>query len=137
MVRDDGLVTTLEEVPEKLSGVMKDAEVVVAVASGIATPSPGIDIVRRDPKDAPYIYNTDHYMVVEKLTAHPDYLSFVRRAGVQDSEELRRTVNSWVWIVGPFRDPAAHWSIEVPQHIQTAKAKAEQAARGDGGLAGA
>ena len=46
MVRQDGAVTWLEGVPEKLSGAMKDAEVVVAVASGIANPSPGIDIVR-------------------------------------------------------------------------------------------
>jgi hypothetical protein len=48
LVRQDGEVTALEQVPEKLSGVMRDAEVVATVASGVANPSPGMDIVRKD-----------------------------------------------------------------------------------------
>jgi hypothetical protein len=114
MVRPDGAPTRLEQIPDKLSGVLKTAEVVVAVASGIANHTPGIDIVRKDPRDAPFIFNTDHYIVVEKLTQHPDYSSFVRRAGVQDSEELRDALDSWVWIIGPKRDPENHWSKEIP-----------------------
>jgi len=70
MVRVDGATTRLERIPAKLSGVLKSAEIVVAVASGIANPSPGIDIVRKDPRDAPFVFNTDHYIVVEKLTQH-------------------------------------------------------------------
>jgi len=126
MVRYDGAVTRLEQIPEKLSGVLKDAEAVVAVASGIANPSPGIDIVRRDPDDAPFVFNSDHYTVVEKLTGHPDYSSFVRRAGVPDSEELRTAIDSWVWIIGPTRDPEFHWSKEIPEFIRRATAKTEQ-----------
>ena len=36
IVRHDGAVTKLEEIRHKLSGVQRDAEVVIAVASGIA-----------------------------------------------------------------------------------------------------
>ena len=125
-VRRNGAVTRLEEVPEKPSGVRKDAEVVVAVASGIANPSPGIDIVRKDQGNAPFVYNTDHYTAVAKLTGHPKYFSFVRRAGVQNSDELRRAIDSWVWIIGPSRDPAVHWSKEIPEYIGAAKEKTGQ-----------
>ena len=73
LVRVDGAPTVVEQIPEKLSGVMRDAEVVAVAASGIANPNPGINIVRKDVKDAPMIYNTDHYTVVERITSHPDY----------------------------------------------------------------
>jgi hypothetical protein len=63
LVRSDGRPTVVEQVPEKLSGVMRDAEVVAVAARGIANPNPGIDIVRKDLKDAPTIFNTDHYTV--------------------------------------------------------------------------
>jgi hypothetical protein len=99
--------------------------VVIAVASGIANQSPGLEIVRRDPADAPFIYNTDHYTVIENLTGHPEYLTFVRRAGVQDSIELRSAIDSWVWILGPTRDRAVHWSKEIPGYIRDAKEKAD------------
>ena len=126
IVNHDGSVTKLEEIPHKLSGVQKDAEVVVAAASGIANARPGIDIVRKDPKDAPYIYNTDHYTVIETLTCHPEYASFVSRAGVRDSEELRKAIDLWIWIIGPSREPGIHWSTEIPAHIRLAKEKSEQ-----------
>jgi hypothetical protein len=60
LVRSDGTPTVVEEIPDKLSAVMRDAEVVAVTASGIANPNPGIDIVRKDVNDAPMIYNTDH-----------------------------------------------------------------------------
>lgn len=119
----DGSVTKLEEIPHKIAGVQTDAEVVVAVASGIANICPGIDIVRKDPKDAPFIYNTDHYAIIEHLTHHPEYTTFVRRAGVCDSIELRQAIDSWVWIIGPLREPSTHWSTEIPQFIKNAKYK--------------
>jgi hypothetical protein len=122
LVRVDGLATVVEQIPEKLSGVLRDAEVVAVAASGIANPNPGIDIVRKDLKDAPTIYNTDHYRVVERLTANPDYRSIVKRTNVQDSKALRETLDSWVWIIGPERDPANHWT-QVPEYIRNATKK--------------
>ena len=79
LVRVDGLPTVVEQIPEKLSGVIRDAEVVAVAASGIVNPNPGIDIVRKDLKDAPTIYNTDHYTVAERLTEHPDYSSILKQ----------------------------------------------------------
>jgi len=93
LVRVDGLPTAVEQIPEKLSDVMRDAEVVAIATSGIATPNPGIDIVRRDFKDAPTIYNTYHYIVVERLTEHPDYSSILKRTKVKDSKALQISYN--------------------------------------------
>jgi len=123
LVRVDGLPTVVEQIPEKLSGVLRDAEVVTVAASGIANPNPGIDIVRKDLTDAPMIYNTDHYTVVERLTDHPDYPNILKRTKVQDSKALQETLNSWVWIIGPERDPTNHWVEEIPEYIKNAAKK--------------
>jgi hypothetical protein len=123
LVRSDGQATIVEQIPEKLSGVMRDAQVVAVAASGIVNPNPGIDVVRKDLKDAPTIFNTDHYTVVERLTAHPDYPSIIKRANVNDSKPLRETLDSWVWIIGPERDPSHHWTEEIPEYIKNAKKK--------------
>jgi len=123
LVRVDGSLPVVEQIPEKLSGVLRDAEVVAVAASGIANPNPGIDIVRKDLKDAPTIYNTDHYTIVERLTANPDYRSILKRTNVQDSKTLRETLDSWVWIIGPERDPANHWTQEIPEYIRNATKK--------------
>jgi hypothetical protein len=123
LVRVDGRPTVVEQIPTKLSGVMRDAEVVAVAASGIANPSPGIDIVRKDFGDSPRIYNTDHYTVVERLTEHPDYSAILERTKVEDSKALRETLNSWVWIIGPERDPTNHWAEEIPEYINNAAKK--------------
>jgi hypothetical protein len=123
LLRLDGSPTRVEQIPEKLSGVMHDAEVVAVAVSGVANPNPRIDIVRKDPKDAPTIYNTDHYAVVERLTEHPDYSNILKRTKVEDSKELQETLNSWVWIIGPERDPFNHWAEEIPEYIQNAQKK--------------
>ena len=120
LLRIDGAPTVVEQIPDKLSAVMRDAEVVAVAASGIANPNPGIDIVRKDVNDAPMIYNTDHYTVVERLTSHPDYDAILRRTNVKDSDALRQTLDSWVWIIGPKRDPTNHWAREIPEYIKNA-----------------
>jgi hypothetical protein len=102
---------------------MRDAEVVAVAASGIANPNPGIDIVRKDVNDAPMIYNTDHYIVVERLTSHPDYDAILSRTSIKDSDALRQTLDSWVWIIGPMRDPTNHWAREIPEYIKNAVKK--------------
>ena len=123
LVRVDGAPTVVEQIPDKISGVMRDAEVVAVAASGIANQNPGIDIVRKDIKDAPMIYNTDHYRVVERLTGHPDYDAILKRTNVKDSDALRQTLDSWVWIIGPERDPTNHWAKEIPEYIRNATKK--------------
>jgi len=123
LVRSDGQMTEVERIPEQLSGVVRDARVVAIAASGIRSPSPSIDVVREDPKDAPMIFNTDHYTVVERLSSHPDFPSILSRTNVADSSALRDVLDSWVWIIGPSRDPDHHWAKEIPEHIRNAKKK--------------
>jgi hypothetical protein len=113
----------VDQIPEKLSGVMRDAEVVAVAASGIANSNPGIDIVRKDLKDAPTLFNTDHYTVVERLSEHPDYPSLLKRTNIQDSKALQETLNSWVCIIGPESDPTHHWAQEIPEYIKNATKK--------------
>jgi hypothetical protein len=123
LVRLDGKLTILEDAPPKLSGVMQDATVVAIAASGVNNPNPGIQITRRDMKDYPYIYNTDHYSVVERLSNYSGYCEILSRAGIRDSEKLRATVDSWVWVIGPQKLPGIHWSEEIPQYIRDAQKK--------------
>jgi hypothetical protein len=123
LVGGDGLPTLVDDIPKPLSGVHHDAEVVVVAASGITNATPGMDIVRRDIKDTPWIYNTDHYTVIEGLPAHPDYSRILKGAGVKDSQELQDALNSKVWIIGPERHPTHHWAKEIPEHIKKAQRK--------------
>ena len=121
LVRHDGKPTILEGPPSKLSGVMQDATVVAIAASGVNNMDPGIQITRRHMKDYPYIYNTDHYSVVEQLSNYSGYHQILNRAGIQDSNELRTTVDSWAWIIGPKKLPGIHWSEEIPQYVRDAE----------------
>ncbi len=121
LVLSDGSPTHLEELPLKIGGVAKDAEVAAIAASGIANPSPGIDVVRKDLDDDPYIYNTDHYTVVEDLPKHPQYAGILKKTGLEETEELKSTLESWVWLVGPQRIDGVHWSKEIPDYIKNAK----------------
>ncbi len=121
MVRPDGSPTELKKLPPKIGGVAKQAQVVAIAASGIANPSPSIDVVRKDDKDAPYIYNTDHYTVIESFPKHELYGEILAKTGVPDSDELKATLQDWVWLVGPKRVTDVHWSEEIPEYIKNAK----------------
>jgi hypothetical protein len=123
LVRQDGKPTLLEGVPQKLSGVMQDATVVVMAASGAHALDPAIQITRLDEKDYPYIYNTDHYSVIERLSRYPGYHEILGRTNIKDSELLRNTIDSWAWIIGPKKPPGIHWSKEIPQYVRDAEKK--------------
>ena len=119
-VRSDGELTVLDQIPGPLSSITHNATVVAAVASGICVTSPGIDIVRLDPKDAPYIYNIDNYSVIENLPQHPCYGEILDTAKVSDSEGLQFELKNNVYIVknGPTDQ---HWTDSIPSYIQQAK----------------
>ena len=120
----DGTPTVLEQVPGPLSAVHKQAEVVAVAASGQANPTPGIDIVRYHQKDHPYIYNVDHYTVIEDFHLHPNYDKIREKVGIQDSTDLRQMMQDWIFIVGPKRIEGVHWSKTIPEYIQNAMKKA-------------
>jgi hypothetical protein len=122
LIRATGEPTRLEYPPEPIAGVMNEAVVVAVAGSGQENPNPGLDIVRRDAKDDPYIYNKDHYPVVEDLPSLPRYKDFLSIARVTDSEGLRTALRDHVFIVGPEKGEG-HWVEEVPEQIRNAKPK--------------
>jgi hypothetical protein len=124
IVYADGRPTLLEQAPGPLSSVHKTAVVVAVAASGVATPNPGIDIVRYHKKDFPYVYNVDRYTVLEDFQLHVDYERILRRFRIPDSSELQDMLQSWIFIVGPKKIDAAHWSTAIPEFIRNAKRKA-------------
>jgi len=95
---------------------------VMTAGSGIYNPSPGIDVVRYDPNDAPYIYNIDHYTVIELIASTSLYQKALKIARIEENEELNEYIQSHVFVVGPFRE-GNHWVEEIPIQIREAKLK--------------
>jgi len=124
----DGTPTLLERAPGPLSSIHKQAEVVAVAVSGQASATPGIDIVRYHEKDHPYVYNVDHYTVIEDFHLHPDYERIRQHVGIQDSADLRDMMKNWIFIVGPKQIDGIHWSKTIPKYIQSAIKKAGDAA---------
>lgn len=120
-VTGNGTPVQIYEVPPPLENVRREAEVVAIVASGNC-PNPGLDVIRYDEKDAPFVYNVDHYQVVENLLLHPAYPQVLKIAGIQDSEPLRETLKSWIFLLGPER-PDDHWRKTLPEYLQKAADK--------------
>ena len=105
MVREDGLPTRWDQVqvPAPFSAVFAKAVVMSVAGSGICIPDPGFDIVRYDPKDAPWVYNIDHYTVFEDLRKHPHFDLLIQRYGIAQTIGLRELINTRVFVVGPNR----------------------------------
>ena len=127
LVRNDGSPTLLNDPPGPVGGVMHDAFVVAVAASGVINPHPGFDIVRYDPKDAPHIYNVDHYKVVERLASHEKYMAICKTAGITPTAELEEKLTETVFVIKevPHETPD-HWSKELPHRIQIARHKDAQ-----------
>jgi len=124
IVYSDGRSTLLEQAPGPLSSVHKSAVVVAVAASGAATKNPGIDIVRYHQRDFPYVYNVDHYTVIEDFQLHVDYQRILQRFRIPDSSELQEMLRTWIFIVGPQKIDGSHWSTVIPEFIRDAKKKA-------------
>jgi hypothetical protein len=122
MVDESGEPIKLANVPPSISGLISMAAHVMTAGSGICNPSPGIDVVRLDPRDKPYIYNIDHYTVFEHFASAPLYQEALKVARIEETEELNKYVQSHVFVVGPFQVDD-HWVEEIPRHIREAKQK--------------
>ena len=104
------------------SSVDQSADVeTYAMSARPAVPLGGFHVVRRDPVDAPNIFNTDSYPELD-LLAHPKWQDIVSMARLDDSPELRRLVAGYVFLVGPTRR-SDHHSPQVPGDIDGAKPK--------------
>ncbi len=122
IIDNNGEPIKLRKVPASISGLTSMASIVMAAGSGIYNPSPGIDIVRSDPNDAPYVFNIDHYTVFENFTYASHYQDTLRVARIEESEELNIFIQSHVFVVGPYQQDD-HWVEEIPIHIREAKYK--------------
>ena len=120
MVRSDGSVTELEQLPPTIKNPSLEASLVVAVASGIVNPQPGCDVLRYDPADAPFVLNLDHYRVVENLHLHDVYPEALQIAKIEDSPELRFELQNNVFVI---KEPPNeyHWLEEFPGFVLSAK----------------
>ena len=122
IVDESGEPVKLENVPQPISGLVTMAAHVMTAGSGIYNPSPGIDVVRSDPRDKPYIYNIDHYTVLENFVSAPLYQEALKVARIEETEELNEYIQSHIFVVGPFREDN-HWVEEIPKQILEAKQK--------------
>jgi hypothetical protein len=122
IVDESGKPIKFENVPSPISGLVSMAAHVMTAGSGIINPSPGIDVVRLDPADEPYIYNVDHYTVLEHFNSAPLYQQALRVAQIEETDELNEFINSHVFVVGPYQNDN-HWVEEIPEHIREAKSK--------------
>ena len=124
LVFESGEPTFLTRPPAPLENVVEQASVVAIAASGQINPNPGFDVVRHDPRDAPYVYNLDHYVVIQRLPQHPQYGRILDTAGLTQTERLDATLEKYVFIVGPYdKDHPGHWAKYIPSHIAEAKKK--------------
>jgi len=122
LVRPDGQITELEELPAAVNHPSLAASTLVAVASGIAVAQPGMDVLRYDAKDAPYVINLDHYTVVENIHLHNVYPEALKVAKVEDTPQLRWELQNSVYVIKePPNDN--HWLTEFPKYVLDAKKK--------------
>ena len=122
LVDESGKPIMLVNVPSPISGLVSMAAHLTTAGSGICHPFPGIDVVRLDPGDKPYIYNIDHYTVMESFASAPLYTEALKVAKIEETEELNEYIQSHVFVVGPFRE-GNHWVEEIPINIREAKQK--------------
>src|SRR3990167_4263422 len=82
-LRKTGEATRLDQPLTPYESVLGRAPIETMVASGAPfTPNPGFHIVRRDEDDAPNIFNTDSYEVIENLTDRPQWPSIIKTSGL-------------------------------------------------------
>lgn len=115
LVRVDGSVTELRQLPSIISNPVLKAAEIVSIASGIANASPGLMVARYDPHDAPSVINVDRYTAIEDLSAHPIYPQALQIAGVSDSSEIRDSLKDYVFVVKEKPDPKFHWFEDFPK----------------------
>ncbi len=122
LVRADGELTELEALPPAVNSPSLSASTIVAVASGIAVAQPGLDVLRYDIKDAPFVINLDHYTIIENLHLHDVYSEAIKVAQVDDTPQLRWELQNNVYVI---KEPPNenHWLKEFPSYVLEAKRK--------------
>jgi hypothetical protein len=122
LVRSDGKLTELEALPEAINNPNLAASTLVAVASGIAVAQPGMDVLRYDPRDAPYIVNLDHYTIIENLHCHEIYYEALDVAKISDTPQLRYELQNNIYVIKEAPNDN-HWLKDFPSYVLEAKKK--------------
>ncbi|MBI5207549.1 MAG: hypothetical protein HY934_07130 [Candidatus Firestonebacteria bacterium] len=99
LVHHNGQLTDVSSIGVPLTGVMKEANLIAMTAAGFNNPNPGIDIIRYDEKDHPYVVNIDQYTVVQSFQMHEKFNDVLSLAGLKDSQDLQRCLIENVFIV--------------------------------------
>ncbi|MGO9121664.1 MAG: hypothetical protein ACLQPD_29150 [Desulfomonilaceae bacterium] len=118
-VEHSGEPAILEELPKPLKELEKQSCYLATTASGYNNPEPGMDVFRKaDPpeRDGSTV-NEDHYSVIEDLLSHPHYQRSLQAAGIEETADLKQTVQDHVFIVGPSQ-PKYHWRKDLPLLVQ-------------------
>jgi hypothetical protein len=116
LVRPDGKITELEQLPAAINNPQLAASTLTAVASGIAIPQPGMDVLRYDLEDKPYVINLDHYTIIENLHLHDIYPEALRVARLDDTADLRYQLQNKIYVI---KEPPNenHWMQDFPQYV--------------------
>jgi hypothetical protein len=122
IVDESGEPIRLLDVPAPISGLVKVAAHVMTAGSGIYNANPGIDVVRSDPHDKPYVYNIYHYTVLEHFESASIYQESLKVAHIEETKELNEFIQAHIFVVGPYQENN-HWVEEIPEHIKKAKLK--------------
>ena len=126
LIREDGQPTQVNIFGLPFANVMRKGQVEAVAASGHQNPDPGIDIVRRDDRDVPYIYNIDHYIVIPTLYLHGAYKTILTKSGITDSPELQQFLNHIVFVFKQHpTETDNHWSEDIPARIKNARGKGQ------------
>jgi len=124
LVRHDGQITELAELPSAIANPKLQASTLVAVARGIAVAQPGMDVLRFDRNDDPYFINLDHYTIIENLQDHEIYPEVLRVARLKDTPELRWELQNNIYVVKE-RPNDNHWLQDFLQYVLDAQKKWE------------
>lgn len=120
LIHHSGEPTVLDDLPDDLAAVREQALYLGAAGSGEMNPTPGIDVVRHDPGDAPTVINIDHYTVIENLPDHDQYEKVLSTCGFPSDPNLGDTLRDYVFVCGPERSEN-HWCETIPEHIANAR----------------
>ncbi len=124
LLRSDGTVTELEDLPPHMNSPELKACTITTLASGICNPDPGIDVLRYDEDDAPRVINIDHYIVIENFDRHPEYEHVLSLAGIDDDKDIRDELNSKVFVIK--QPPGANHQVEdFPDFVEKARFKGD------------
>jgi hypothetical protein len=124
-LRSGGRPTRLEKPFSPFGGIASQMKLVSMAASAQTFAAvPGFHFTRLDDSDAPNIFNTDSYDVIDNLSSHPAFPSVLKIVRM-DPGCAGQVAGGYVFSVGPLKRKDHH-SPRVPEDIAKARRKGDQ-----------